>query len=164
MSLQIAVNSLSNVGNPALQAYQSYNYAPVNPKLDPITEQILNTHDAALEVMQQIESGATARFWESQKTIPSVTWLGDVVDRLFGWGRYAQETESALPTQRKALANEQEDVCSKEHTSSLNGAQKNSEHERGVVWDTLYTSFEVQNYPNGSCALINSDEYYFFVD
>ena len=79
MSIQIVTHSLSTIGNNALQAYQNYNYAPLNSKLDPITEQIINTQDAALEAMKLIQNGAAKRMWEEQKKYPSVTWVGDLV-------------------------------------------------------------------------------------
>jgi hypothetical protein len=146
MSLQMAATSLSNVGNPALQAYQSYNYAPVNSKLDPITKQILNTHDAALEVMHQIESGATARFWEAQKKLPSATWLGDLMDWFLGWGKYHPDSEKKVAGQKRAIMSYE---C------------PNVNHTNGdIVRDYINTSFEMHKYPNNSCLQLDSKLYW----
>lgn len=150
MSLQIAATSLSNVGNPALQAYQNYYYAPVNPKLDPITEQILNTQDAALKVMQQIESGATARFWEAQKKLPSATWLGDLMDWFLGWGKYNERSVGSV-TKREVLAKEQYsvDIC----------GQTDRRFFLDYVNGDISTSFETHNNSNNSCSLIQPVPY-----
>lgn len=150
MSLQIATHSLSNVGHHPIQAYQNYNYAPVNSKLDPITEQIINTQDSALEVMKLIENGAAKRMWETQKKMPSVTWVGNFIDRLFGWGKYYRSTEK-IDTSRDLLENEElsEEPCT-------------YDPHRGpaIARFNITASLGVQKFPNSSCSFIDPIDYH----
>jgi hypothetical protein len=44
--------------------------------------------DPRLEILHLVETGKAAQQWNEIKQIPSVTWLGDQVDRFFCWGQY----------------------------------------------------------------------------
>jgi hypothetical protein len=151
MSLQGSSNSLASLANPQISAIQNYNFTPSGSRLDSITEQILKTEDAALEVMKLIENGSVKRMWVEQKKLPSATWLGDRVDWLLGWGQYHPESEkkaltSAEPKPKRALLDYR---CP-------NTNDTNSE----IVRDYLNTSYEVQTYPNGSCSQLDPVVYW----
>jgi hypothetical protein len=48
----------------------------------------LRSADARLHMLHFVETGKAAQFWNRSKQRPSATWLGDYVDRFFGWGQY----------------------------------------------------------------------------
>lgn len=82
MSLQIAITNLSNVVNPmcGLHDYSIMlavqNSSSKNTNLDPITEQMVKTNDARLEVMNRFESGAICQWWKKEKgSIVSQSWV-----------------------------------------------------------------------------------------
>ena len=155
MSVQIATHSLSRVNTQVIQPY--YHLATSDSSLDPITSQILKTKDAALEVMHRFENGAANRFWEEQKKWPSVTWLGDLVDRFLGWGRYHPENEHKESTAREAGHRREEKRRS--FISNESGQEANCTTLQTAEMN-ITTSFDALKYPNNSCVYLSPDEYF----
>jgi hypothetical protein len=145
MSLQTVSHSQTHRDLQALPFLGAHTSLSHPSRLDPITSQIVKTQDAALEVMLQIESGAAAKFWEAQKKLPSVTWLGNLVDRVFGWGKYYLST-GKIATSRDLLENEDlnEQPCTYDPPRAPAIARFN-----------ITTSLDVQKYPNNSCFFID---------
>lgn len=119
-------------------------------KLDPITAQIMKNEDAALKLMHLIENGNAGFAWNEEKKIPAVTWLGDCMDRLFGWGQYYKHnTEITSEIARKAL-----------NLQKSNAAiNANCSNDFYVVGINVSTAFDVRSYPNGTCEFMNPEDY-----
>ena len=144
--MSLYISSLNPVPfvHQASQLVQTYHPVSSDSSLDPITAQIVKSHDAALEVMQQIENGAAARFWEAQKKLPSATWLGNLIDWFLGWGKYHPESEMAEPRQKRAL-------MSYDCPNIPYG---------DIVRAYINTSYEIQKYPNNSCLRLDPQNYW----
>ena len=93
-------------------------------KLDPIQAQMLKTNDPVLEVVHRIEDGTVKRFWEEQAKIPSTTWLGDLVDRIFGWGRFHESNQPAKTTDNATQVPENSKRSVLLHTCGSNFLQR----------------------------------------
>lgn len=140
MSLQISSVSPVNIGHQAIQPFQNYNPVPKDSSLDPITSQILKTQDAALEVMHLFENGTATRMWETQKKLPSATWLGNLVDWFLGWGKYHPESEK-----NEGVISERGQKRANIHCPNINETNGN------IIRDYINTSYEMHNDPNNSC-------------
>ncbi len=145
MSLQASSRSVLSVSHPFAQRVQNDNHALATKRLDPLTEQLVKTQDAALEVMHLIETGAVSKFWEEQKKVPSVSWLGNFIDKLMGWGTYFPTKHNKEAASRGLLseASEEDPNYCDPLTSPIN----------------MTTSFDVQKFSNASCVFFNPMDY-----
>lgn len=122
---------------------------PVPKNIDPVSSQIaLHTDDPVLKVVSLYEKGVISRWWTEQKQEPSVTWLGNLVDKWMGWGNYAPATEKTTTLTRALFENDDEklsDDCLKTY--------------RLISDANISTSFEDLKFPNQSCQLLNAVDY-----
>ncbi len=138
MSLQISSMNALNLNKPAVGEH--YNFKPSDTHLDSITSQITKTQDAALQVMELMENGRAAKFWEAQKQMPAATWLGNLMDRLMGWGKYYPERSENEGAQKRAEGRPHE--CPYLNNTNFD-----------IVRDYLNTSYAVHSHPNQTCSL-----------
>jgi hypothetical protein len=76
--------------------FTSFAIASKHKKLDAITEQMLNTTDARIEMMNRWNSGALCQWWEEKGNKgDSATIVGDLMDKLCGWGRYHPDIQKS---------------------------------------------------------------------
>ena len=156
MTIQPSFTGQLTLGNLNAYSAQSNVYAlqyvrsgSANNKLDPIVEQIaVKTEDSVLKVVKLYESGAVARFWEAQKKEPAATWLGNLLDRFLGWGNYYPPAEKAAAISRSLFENSDE-----------NEPKGCNETWRETATVNVTTAFDVQTYPNHTCAFVNLEEY-----
>jgi hypothetical protein len=159
MSLQNPAINLSNVLNPMCGLHEySITLAGLNnptnsSKLDPITEQMVKTNDARLEVMNRFESGAICQWWKKEKRLHSGTIVGEMMDWLCGWGKYHSQTESPDAESKSPVLGKQDGTRDAK-------PKLTSDCSSTVFSEKIITSFEGRLNLNKSCMYSRPIEYY----
>lgn len=119
-------------------------------QIDPISRALSDPNDYRVIVVDSIMKGLFSEMIEEQKPMPAVTWLGDLMDWVFGWGQYYTTSEKAGSIGKRnlqAVAQEEKQYyCGSEHIASF-------------VDTTVQTSFVMQRRDNLTCALKNPEGY-----
>jgi hypothetical protein len=151
----------------AIQSYKStyiaddFKFHPVTSSANEIQAQIIKAEDPALKFINLIEEGSVKKAWEEQKKIPSATWLGELVDRIMGWGKYYNEiTENSPPQLKRDIHADDIKKGCEIAARPIPFFKNDNFYFISVFSQNILTSLENEKHNNGSCSY-NKPESYF---
>jgi hypothetical protein len=145
MSVQSFADSIKNAYNGIAHASHPYFVNPFSGKgkvvreADEMTRQILIPWDSAARVFDAFADGSVSRMLDAQKTMPSATYPGQVLDYLLGLGMYHPAAEKAVRTGKELLAQEEERYCGDQYMAT-------------VFEKDMQVSLKAIKHPNGTCV------------